>query len=260
MSPEHFRRFVLPSLRKAVASVKALGAACIKHTDGNIWPIIDDIVETGVDALGPLEPGAGMILSEVKRRFGDRVAVVGNVDVDLLSRGSPEEVVAAVSSLIRDVSAGGGHILSSGNTIAASVRPENYRAMVETARSQGGSSEPRQHRPPRYRSRPGGRLLGEQSAAHRDRRTPLHGGAGTLGGQRGALEPDPGRLRPGSPGQHGLSAHRPRSCAGSAPPGGGAPGTRSRQPWGDQAAGDSPRGGRSGLRRASGNSFPASAP
>jgi uroporphyrinogen decarboxylase len=138
MSPEHFRTFVLPGLRKAVRAVKALGAFCIKHTDGNIWSIIDPIVETGIDALGPLEPGAGMDLREVKRRYGSRVAVVGNVDVDLLSRGSREEVIAAVTGLIRDVSAGGGHILSSGNTIAASVRPDNYRAMLETARLTGG--------------------------------------------------------------------------------------------------------------------------
>ena len=134
MSPEHFRAFVLPALRKAVGAAKSLGAFCIKHTDGNIWPIIDDIVDTGIDALGPLEPGAGMDLREVKRRFGDRIAVVGNVDVDLLSRGSREDVVTVVRDLLRDVSSGGGHILSSGNTIAASVRPENYRAMVEAAR------------------------------------------------------------------------------------------------------------------------------
>lgn len=126
---------VMAGLGRAVSGVKALGAWCIKHTDGNVWPILGDIVDTGIDAVGPLEPGAGMDLGEVKRRYGRRVAVVGNVDVDLLSRGTQGEVVASVTALVREVSVGGGHILSSGNTIAASVRPENYRAMLRTARS-----------------------------------------------------------------------------------------------------------------------------
>ena len=137
MSPAHFRAFVLPALRKVVARVRELGAYCIKHTDGDIRQIIEPIVETGIHAIGPLEPGAGMNLVEVKRRFGDRLCVVGNVDVDLLSRGSVDEVKRVVAALIREVSPGGGHILSSGNTISSSVRPENYRAMLETARASG---------------------------------------------------------------------------------------------------------------------------
>lgn len=134
MSPADFRAFVLPALRRAVARVKDLGAWCVKHTDGDVRSLLADIVGTGVDAVGPLEPGAGMDLREVQREFGDRVCVVGNVDVDLLSRGTPEDVSAATARLLREVSAHGGHILSSGNTISSSVRPENLRAMLETAR------------------------------------------------------------------------------------------------------------------------------
>lgn len=59
-----------------------------------------------------------------------------------LSRGSREEVSEAVAALIRDVSVGGGHLLSSGNTIAASLHPENYRAMLLAARARGGHLEP----------------------------------------------------------------------------------------------------------------------
>jgi uroporphyrinogen decarboxylase len=137
MSPEHFRRFILPALARAVSAVKAAGAYCIKHSDGDIGAIADLLVGTGIDALGPLEPAAGMDLAEVKRRFGGRVAVVGNVDVDLLSRGSPREVERATAELIRRVSPGGGHILSSGNTLTSAVLPQNYRAMLETARRLG---------------------------------------------------------------------------------------------------------------------------
>jgi uroporphyrinogen decarboxylase len=108
------------------------------HRDGFVRELLADIAATGVDAVGPLEPGAGMDLGEVKRRYGSRVAVVGNLDVDLLCRGSAEEVRSATRRLIASASAGGGHVLSSGNTITSAVRPENFVAMVRTARELGG--------------------------------------------------------------------------------------------------------------------------
>jgi uroporphyrinogen decarboxylase len=135
MSRDHFRRFILPGLRRVVGAVKGAGAFCVKHSDGNIDAVADLLVETGIDALGPLEPAVGMDLAEVKRRYG--VAVLGNVDVDLLSRGSRQEVERVTAGLIRGVSPGGGHILSSGNTLTSAVKPENYRAMLATARRLG---------------------------------------------------------------------------------------------------------------------------
>jgi uroporphyrinogen decarboxylase len=136
MSPAHFRRFILPGFREVVANVRARGGLCIKHSDGNIWTVLDDIVNCGVEGVGPLEPGAGMDLAEVKRRY-PRLCVMGNIDVDLLCRGSVEEVRRATRGLIERVSPGGRHILSSGNSITAAVRPENFRAMIETAREFG---------------------------------------------------------------------------------------------------------------------------
>lgn len=137
MSPAHFEQFVLPGLSEVVSNIKSCGAYCIKHTDGNIWPIIDAIVETGIDGIGPLEPLAGMDLARVKARHGDKVCVVGNVDVDLLCRGAPETVHDETARLIRSVSPGGGHILSSGNSIASCVRPANLRAMIAAAQKLG---------------------------------------------------------------------------------------------------------------------------
>jgi uroporphyrinogen decarboxylase len=137
MSPMQFREFVLPFLAEAVRTVRGTGALCVKHTDGDVSSLIDDIVGTGVDAVGPLEPAAGMDLAEVKRRFGSRVAVVGNLDVDLLCRGSAEEVRSAARALIESVSPGGGHVLSSGNTITSAVRSASFVAMVRAARDFG---------------------------------------------------------------------------------------------------------------------------
>lgn len=136
MSPAHFEEFILPGLKTVVRAVKDAGAYCVHHTDGDIWKIMDLLLSTGLDGLGPLEP-AYMRLDEVRRYSRNRFAVMGNVDVDLLSRGSVEDVRAATRELLSRMSPLGGHILSSGNTIASSVRPENFLAMLETARQYG---------------------------------------------------------------------------------------------------------------------------
>jgi len=138
MSPAHFRRFCLPYLREMVALAHSLGKPFIKHTDGNLWAIIEDLVGCGIDALDPLEPIAGMDIGEVKARYGERIALCGNVDCgELLSRGTPQEVVEAVKETIAKGSPGGGHILASSNSIHPAVRPENYRAMLVAARDFG---------------------------------------------------------------------------------------------------------------------------
>jgi uroporphyrinogen decarboxylase len=78
-----------------------------------------------------------MALDEVRDYSGGTVGVMGNVDVDLLGRGSVEEVRAATKELLRRVSPLGGHILSSANTISSAVRPENFMVMLETVREYG---------------------------------------------------------------------------------------------------------------------------
>lgn len=138
MSPQHFREFVLPYLQEAVDVAHAQGAPFIKHTDGNLWPIIDMIVDAGIDCLDPLEPIANMDIGEVKQRYGDCIALAGNIDCgELLSRGTPEEVVAAVKETLAKGAVGGGHILASSNSIHPAVRPQNYTAMVQAARQFG---------------------------------------------------------------------------------------------------------------------------
>jgi len=137
-SPTMFRRFVLPHLQRMVKVVHEEGALAVKHTDGNIWPLIEDIVGTGIDGLNPLEPVAGMDLGEVKARYGQRVCLIGNIDCgELLSRGTPEQVEAAVREAIRVGAPGGRFMLASSNAIHSSVRPENYRAMIDAARRWG---------------------------------------------------------------------------------------------------------------------------
>jgi uroporphyrinogen decarboxylase len=138
MSPAHFKEFIFPRLKKMVDVVHEEGALCIKHSDGNIWQILDMIVDAGPDAVNPLEPTAGMDVGEVKKAYGDRVCIIGNVDCgDLLSNGTTAEVESAVKACIAKGGPGGGYILSSSNSIHSSVKPENYLAMVEAGREYG---------------------------------------------------------------------------------------------------------------------------
>ena len=136
MSPEHFKRFVLPGLTQVVAAIKDAGGYVIKHTDGNIWPLMDALLGTRIDMLGPLEP-AYMDLKRVRDYADGQIGVMGNVDVDLLARGSEEEVRSTTRCLIEQVSSGGRHIIASGNTITSYVKPRNYRAMLETVKAYG---------------------------------------------------------------------------------------------------------------------------
>lgn len=140
MSHDHFKRFVLPWLSKGVQAVHDAGGLCIKHTDGNISEIMDLIAETGVDGVGPLEPGVGMDLRRVQRDWGHRVAIVGNIDVDMLCRDTPASVAKTTGELVKALAPGRGHILSSGNTITSAVKPENFRAMIDAGRRASAGS------------------------------------------------------------------------------------------------------------------------
>lgn len=138
MSPQLFRDFLLPHLQKTVDIIHAEGAYCIKHSDGNIWSLIGMLVNTGADGLNPIEPTAGMDMADVKSAYGDRICLIGNIDCrDLLCHGSIADVKLAVRDCIRAGGDGGGFMLSSSNSIHSSVRPENFKAMIEAAREYG---------------------------------------------------------------------------------------------------------------------------
>ena len=138
MSPAQFREFFLPYFKRAVETVKEAGGYVIKHSDGNIWSILDMVVDTGIDAINPIQPDAGMDIGEVKQKYGDRVCIAGNINCGYtLSNASEEQVVREVKEAIRKAGPGGGYIMMSSNTLHSSVKPENYRAMLETTRAYG---------------------------------------------------------------------------------------------------------------------------
>lgn len=133
MSPRHFRALFYPGFCRVMRGFKELGLLVIKHTDGNLWSIIDMLVESGIDCLDPIDPVAGMNLGEVKAKYGQRIALKGNVDcANLMTFGTPEETAAVTKEALRQGMPGGGFILSSSNSIHSGVKPENYLAMLRT--------------------------------------------------------------------------------------------------------------------------------
>jgi uroporphyrinogen decarboxylase len=138
MSPSHFRELFYPGLCRVMKGYKDLGLKVIKHTDGMLWPLIDMIVDSGIDCLDPIDPVAGMDLAEVKGKYGHRIALKGNVDCShLMTLGTPDQVEAATRDALRIGAPGGGFILSSSNSIHSSVKPENYMAMLRTVQEHG---------------------------------------------------------------------------------------------------------------------------
>ena len=138
MSPELFRRFLLPPLKKMIAMIHDEGALCIKHSDGNLYPILDDIVSAGPAGINPIEPVAGMELKKVKQLVGNKVCLTGNIDcAHLLPHGTPEQVRQAVRQAIADAAPGGGYILCSSNSIHSSCNARNFVAMVQACHEYG---------------------------------------------------------------------------------------------------------------------------
>ncbi len=138
ISPKHFREFVNPYNRRLVDRAHALGLKVVRHSDGNLWPILDDLIASGYDGLNPLEPQAGMDLGKVKSYCGERICLVGNIDcMELLCTGTTEQVEEAVRQAVDTAAPGGGFILSESNSLHPTVNPENCIAMFLAARKYG---------------------------------------------------------------------------------------------------------------------------
>jgi uroporphyrinogen decarboxylase len=137
ISPDQFREFLKPYYAELVAFVHKKGLPIFKHTDGNHWKIMEDLLDTGIDGIHPIQPQC-MDLAEVKNKIGDRICLMGNIDcMETLVSKSVDEVAEEVKKAIEIAAPGGGYILSSSNTIHPGVKAENYVAMVEAAHKYG---------------------------------------------------------------------------------------------------------------------------
>jgi len=138
LSPDMYREQVLPYFRTLVKNLKAAGLYVIKHSDGDLRAVVDDLVETGIDCLDPIDPLGNMSMAHMKQTYGDRIALKGNVDcVETLVSKSIDDVRRETAQCMLEGSLGGGHIISSSNSIHRGINPANYRAFLEAVKEFG---------------------------------------------------------------------------------------------------------------------------
>ncbi|NLE13853.1 MAG: hypothetical protein GX628_09310 [Clostridiales bacterium] len=131
LSPAMFDRFITPYLAEICAAGRADGLYMIKHTDGNIMPVIDSLIAANPHALHSLDPMAGVDIREVKRLYGDKVALCGNVHCAALQTGTDEEVRASAEYCLKYGGEGGGYIFATSNVPFKGMPPERYEMILD---------------------------------------------------------------------------------------------------------------------------------
>ncbi|MFH1928525.1 MAG: uroporphyrinogen decarboxylase family protein [Chloroflexota bacterium] len=133
VSPQILRQHLFPWMEELASIAHGAGMPFILHSDGVLWQVLDDLVALGLNALHPIEPKA-MDINEVKARYGDKLALFGNLDLgSTLTRGTPDEVRAEVRQRIKELAPGGGYAVGSSNSVTRYVPVENFNAMREAA-------------------------------------------------------------------------------------------------------------------------------
>ncbi len=134
VSPALLREQIFPYHRRLVAAAHAHGKPMLLHSCGNLEKVMDDIIDVGFDAKQSFEDKI-MPVEEVYRRWGDRITVIGGIDMDILARGGVEDVRRRTREVLEVCGAAGtGYCLGTGNTVANYIPKENYLAMLDEGR------------------------------------------------------------------------------------------------------------------------------
>jgi uroporphyrinogen decarboxylase len=138
MRLEQFRAIYLPRIAEIVAAIKGYGLPAILHSCGHISGYLDDLVDLGLDAIHPLQRTAGMDLGVVKRDYGKRICIIGNIDSSrTLPFGTADDVAREVRQALEIAMPGGGYVLASDHSLHDGISVENILAMFRVAREEG---------------------------------------------------------------------------------------------------------------------------
>ncbi len=131
VNPRMLRAHLFPWYKKMNRIAHEKGKLVIYHSDGAVQAAMEDIIDCGFDGLNPLEPKA-VDIKEIKRRYGSRISLIGNIDlIYTLTRGTPEEVRAEVRQRIQELAPGGGYAVASANSLPEYVPLANFNALRE---------------------------------------------------------------------------------------------------------------------------------
>lgn len=141
ISPTMYRQILKPIHADYIAFIKENTAAKVFfHTDGDVFDLIEDFIEIGVDVLNPVQTSAGRMsnLSELKKRYGKKLVFCGAIDTHhILPDGSPQEVRQEVRRVINTLGQDGGYMVAAVHTIMPGVPPENIVAMADAVKEFG---------------------------------------------------------------------------------------------------------------------------
>jgi uroporphyrinogen decarboxylase len=136
MSPEMWRNHLKPRMADLIQELQSARENCIiaYHSCGSIFPIIEDLVEIGINVLNPIQPkAAGMDIYKIKAEYGGVVTLMGNIDTqDFLKNAPTEAVREGTRKMTEELGKGGGYIFAASHSIQPDVPVENILAMVET--------------------------------------------------------------------------------------------------------------------------------
>jgi uroporphyrinogen decarboxylase len=132
-----FKELIFPYIEEMVRICHRHGITYLKHSDGNLYPILDALVALGIDGINPIEPQV-MDIADVKKRYGQKAYIQGNVDCTwILPFGTEEDVRRDVRRCIDAAAEGGGFVLSESNSMHPNVKFENILFYVDEARKYG---------------------------------------------------------------------------------------------------------------------------
>jgi len=136
-SPEYFRRFGMPQLKRYSAFCRERGLRFLWHSDGDVSDLIPLLIEAGVDAVHPLEARAGNDVRKFKARFGDDIAFIGNIDADIVAGGDRAAIEEEVAGKITVAKANGGYVYHMDHSVPPTVSLESYRFLLSMVRKYG---------------------------------------------------------------------------------------------------------------------------
>jgi uroporphyrinogen decarboxylase len=138
LRPQQFKAIYKPGLKKIIDCIKANHLPVFLHCCGRVYDYLDDLVEIGIEAYHPLQRTAGMDLATVKKQYGDRICLVGNIDSSrTLPFGTPEQVEAETLEALRIAAPGFGYILASDHSLHDGIPVKNILRMFDVARKHG---------------------------------------------------------------------------------------------------------------------------
>jgi len=140
MSPNNYRKYVLPWIKEACKIAHKAGVKVILHSCGDVLPLFEDIINIGIDAIHPIEPTTAnpdYNIFKLYEKYGDKITFIGNVSPQDLAEKTPEFIQDSTKKLIKELAPGGGYILSSGHSINPAVKLENFLAMHKTLEKYG---------------------------------------------------------------------------------------------------------------------------